>query len=131
MLVKMDVVLQMRHGSIRILRNISWKITKRDKAPPIFGRRMLDSLGCDYTKILLSAKGRYGDIIDATCRLKRDNNEKECERKIAALLSDSVVQNGEIVEKGGLHDEDMYVGLGSNSVKIVVTELKPRVSEAV
>lgn len=50
----------------------------------IRGQKGLDSLGCNNPEMLLVAREKYGDKIDATQLLKEDGNEEEMQEKIAA-----------------------------------------------
>lgn len=128
--VKLNVFLQIRHGTRLVLRNIQWKVTKEDITLPIIGRKVLESLGCDNREMLMAARDKYGDEIDVNQRLEDDGNKEETEGKIAALFGESLFHSSGIIEDDGLEKDDMYVDLGDDQLHEVDEELARRVEEA-
>lgn len=64
---------------------------------PIKGRRVTKSLGCHNREMLIVVPDKYGGDLDVTKWLNQDMSEEDMSGKIAALFSESVFHNGEIV----------------------------------
>lgn len=109
--LKLDIFLRVRHGSILIIRNIEWKVTKENIHIPMIGRRVLESLGSDNSEMLMAARDNYEEDVDVTVRLTKDGNEYNCSGNIAALFAESIFHTGGNVDNDGLEYEDVYVDL--------------------
>lgn len=57
----------------------------------------------------MTARDKYREIIDTARRLAEDGNEDENAGIIVALLGESVIHNGGIVEEVGLIEEEICV----------------------
>lgn len=131
MSANMDVLPQIRHGSALSLRSVGQKIMEKKVPLPIMGRKALQSLGCDNREIVMAARGRYGDDIDAENRLKRSCNQEESEGEIDVLFGEYVFHNGGPREDDGFDEEDMYIDLGDVCNNYIESKLEKHVSEAV
>lgn len=112
-----------------ILRNINWKLTNEEIASPILGRRVLESFGCDNRAMSMAARDRYDDDIDAEDQLKRDGNQEESERTLAALFGKSVFHNHGQVEDDRIGRDDVNVDLVDDRKESIEEELVKRVKE--
>lgn len=82
------------HGSSLILRNVEWKVAKKDISVLIIGRGVSESLGCSNWEMLMGACDKYGEYNDVSQRLAKDSDEEEIQARIAALFGESAFHRG-------------------------------------
>lgn len=73
--------------------------------------------------MLMAVREKFEDEIDFTEWLVEDSNDKKGARRIAALLEDSVIQNGGNIEQGGRYKGDICVNIGGDSLEDLKSEL--------
>lgn len=113
-LVKQVVIIQRRHRTIMILRDIIWKTTRRKTANINNRTRVLKSPRCHNRKMIIAARENLSYDIIINQMSTEDESEENNEGMMAALYVESIFHKEGRVEDDGWPNEDLYVDMGDD-----------------
>lgn len=78
--------------------------TKEEISVAILDQQVLESIGCDNTRMLKAASRRNGQIIDVNNNSEKDGNNEDADRPIKVLFRKSMFHKAKCAEKVGMRD---------------------------